>query len=953
MEVLMRSYKILFIMFNLLVAKDITYKIHTSGVQEQHLISLNGSVNDNYLVQSSRNTREDTSTVWLQDFEGDISDWTIEEGWELTEESSYSPSHSFNFDDDNYGLVSSLVSPIISVPNLTSEFELLKMNFALWVDFPDFDGDADNYLDDYYWVDIANVSDVPVYFHQTSSDAYDGQSWWCGDAGVGGYLDAWVQVLQSPSITVPVGGNLSAMMKWGIEDYAGAAVGGTCTDGWDAANVRISNDGGATWNILNGDDPYDFYYGYGWIYNDAEYDCGGSLEQVAAGWGSQADWHEVNFDLGNYAGQDVLIQFAFGSDPAYSTPDDNSLTGFRIDDIKVTNGDGDVVFLDNADDEISMIPMNGLEFAWEQYFYDYGDITRPGSLGWEEYPVGGAFNGNSQLDISDYAGDDIRVRFTGRVDDNDDGGNGNGLYIDDLHIWSITYSDVPLVDNLEAYALDNQVVVVWDMPAGGGYDNEELSFVDGTFEDAIMMSSGTSVMGEYFDMPYGAEAAYANSCSVWGEPGFSGATTLYGFPVMAGVPQDEATYTSQITLQEGQWNNFDLGWTFTGDFLLAVEISTTVGVGIDANNAPGQYSWANLGGWQPWTEVAYEYGLTDGEFGITANVTTVGGQTPLFNVYRSVNGSEFNMTFNGSGLEENQYTDNTVQNGNEYCYEITAVYGENEGNPAGPICAIPEAQTIYELAYDDGTEETSINAGAYNPLCVKFTPSSYPVDLYRASFYCVGTSTGVGLVNVWDDDGDDGLPGTLLVENFPTTFAGGSWTPIPLSSYGVVIESGSFYVGWVETDQTPPVGVDSDSPAENSFIDVGIDMGFEPFGNYFEGAIMIRAEVDSANSLVANDDIKPNVPELFELKQNYPNPFNPVTTIEFSLVSNGLVSLSLYDLTGRKVRDLLKDNLDKGHHSLKLNATGLTSGMYLYSINVKDQNGGHIFSSTKKLVLMK
>ena len=130
-------------------------------------------------------------------------------------------------------------------------------------------------------------------------------------------------------------------------------------------------------------------------------------------------------------------------------------------------------------------------------------------------------------------------------------------------------------------------------------------------------------------------------------------------------------------------------------------------------------------------------------------------------------------------------------------------------------------------------------------------------------------------------------------------------------------------------------------------------MGFEPFGNYFEGAIMIRAEVDSANSLVANDDIKPNVPELFELKQNYPNPFNPVTTIEFSLVSNGLVSLSLYDMTGRKVRDLLKDNLDKGHHSLKLNATGLTSGMYLYSINVNDQNGGPIFSSTKKLVLMK
>ena len=45
-----------------------------------------------------------------------------------------------------------------------------------------------------------------------------------------------------------------------------------------------------TWNLLTGDDPYDFNYGYGWIYNESEYG-GGSLEQVAAGWGGQADWY--------------------------------------------------------------------------------------------------------------------------------------------------------------------------------------------------------------------------------------------------------------------------------------------------------------------------------------------------------------------------------------------------------------------------------------------------------------------------------------------------------------------------------------------------------------------------------------------------------------------------------------------------------------------------------------
>ena len=51
---------------------------------------------------------------------------------------------------------------------------------------------------------------------------------------------------------------------------------------------------------------------------------------------------------------DVIIQFVFGSDPAYSTPDDNSLTGFKIDDITVTDGMGILFSIDNADDQVSI-----------------------------------------------------------------------------------------------------------------------------------------------------------------------------------------------------------------------------------------------------------------------------------------------------------------------------------------------------------------------------------------------------------------------------------------------------------------------------------------------------------------------------------------------------------------------------------------------------------------------
>ena len=88
----MRSCKLLFILMNFLVAKDVTYKIHTISTQDQqNLITLNGVIaSDDDSHHNSRTTRDDTSTIWLQDFEGDLSDWTTEEGWELTEESSYS-----------------------------------------------------------------------------------------------------------------------------------------------------------------------------------------------------------------------------------------------------------------------------------------------------------------------------------------------------------------------------------------------------------------------------------------------------------------------------------------------------------------------------------------------------------------------------------------------------------------------------------------------------------------------------------------------------------------------------------------------------------------------------------------------------------------------------------------------------------------------------------------------
>lgn len=91
-----------------------------------------------------------------------------------------------------------------------------------------------------------------------------------------------------------------------------------------------------------------------------------------------------------------------------------------------------------------------------------------------------------------------------------------------------------------------------------------------------------------------------------------------------------------------------------------------------------------------------------------------------------------------------------------------------------------------------------------------------------------------------------------------------------------------------------------------------------------------------------------NVPERFELMQNYPNPFNPTTTISYSLAKSGYVSLKIYDMLGKEVLGLVGEEQNAGNYEVNFNAAELSSGMYLYQLNV-----GSNFLSVKKMVLLK
>lgn len=80
---------------------------------------------------------------------------------------------------------------------------------------------------------------------------------------------------------------------------------------------------------------------------------------------------------------------------------------------------------------------------------------------------------------------------------------------------------------------------------------------------------------------------------------------------------------------------------------------------------------------------------------------------------------------------------------------------------------------------------------------------------------------------------------------------------------------------------------------------------------------------------------------------NYPNPFNPSTNILFSLQSAGHVKITVFDVLGRVVSDLLDKDLATGDHSVTFDAENLNSGVYFYRIETP--NGTQI----QKMVLMK
>ncbi|MBL7129614.1 MAG: T9SS type A sorting domain-containing protein, partial [Ignavibacteria bacterium] len=89
------------------------------------------------------------------------------------------------------------------------------------------------------------------------------------------------------------------------------------------------------------------------------------------------------------------------------------------------------------------------------------------------------------------------------------------------------------------------------------------------------------------------------------------------------------------------------------------------------------------------------------------------------------------------------------------------------------------------------------------------------------------------------------------------------------------------------------------------------------------------------------------IPERFSLYQNYPNPFNPTTTIQIKIPVYDFIELTVYNISGKEVAELVEQKLKAGVYKITFDASGLSSGVYFYTMRSSE------FSQVRKMIYLK
>jgi endonuclease/exonuclease/phosphatase family metal-dependent hydrolase len=272
----------------------------------------------------------------------------------------------------------------------------------------------------------------------------------------------------------------------------------------------------------------------------------------------------------------------------------------------------------------------------------------------------------------------------------------------------------------------------------------------------------------------------------------------------------------------------------------------------------------------------------------------------------------------------------------------------NQSINSPPNQAVPQyvADALYN-ATDHLPLYLDIDYVSSSPLEIVLTPQNPPIQIPASGgnlifdVFVENVSTSPQDFDAWlEISYEGGTPNTVVLRNFTDFQPGwtidrpGMWYPIDAGyAAGNYLFAGKVGVhpdeAWDE-DGFPFVKLGSNFAAD--FVPYPVDEAPNPFDRVSTGELSPEDEYAAAN---------------FTLQNAHPNPFNPETVISFQLSACSRVSLEVYNVSGRRVADLINGWRDAGTHEVTFDGSGLPSGVYIYRLTAGK------YTASGKMVLMK
>ncbi|HYW68341.1 MAG TPA: FlgD immunoglobulin-like domain containing protein, partial [bacterium] len=249
---------------------------------------------------------------------------------------------------------------------------------------------------------------------------------------------------------------------------------------------------------------------------------------------------------------------------------------------------------------------------------------------------------------------------------------------------------------------------------------------------------------------------------------------------------------------------------------------------------------------------------------------------------------------------------------------------------------------------DDGTAESGHLAGGANGEMAAGLepPSADEVTLTKIAVFLTEFAGAPITIKVSADDAG-GYPGSSLAQaQYPETMLREGWNILEIPEFmQPSFTDESFFIGVVEGEANNTVGLDEAGYGHSFTMAPGGAWSF-----MFSGELMFRGIVEGEGTGVD----EPSAGSIRRLALgNFPDPFNPETQVTYELPRSGRVTLRVYDLSGRLVRELL-DSVEHaaGAHTIPWDGRGdsgtpLPSGVYFARLEAGQE------ATVNKMVLLK